>query len=59
MKGLNYCIKRIAVRAVQQLACARSAADGLGCGVAARKSGRENVANTLQILALRRFSGVE
>lgn len=59
MKGLNYCVKRIAVRAVQQLACARSAADGLGCGVAARKSGRENVANTLQILALRRFSGVE
>lgn len=31
--------------------CACSAADGLGCGPAAHKSGRENVANTIQIFA--------
>lgn len=59
VKGLNYCVKRVAVRAVRQRACARSAAGGLGCGVAARKSGRENVANTVQILALWRFSGLK
>ena len=52
VKGLNYCITCIALSTVQSFACARSTADGLGCGVAARKSGKENVANTIQILAL-------
>lgn len=52
VKGLKYCIKRIALRAAQQFPCARSTADGWGCGVAAHKSGREDVANTIQSLAL-------
>lgn len=52
VKGLKYCIKYITRHTVQRFTCARSAADGLGCDVATCESGRGNVANTVEILAL-------